>query len=63
MDERINSRATIDIGVWANTIAHIPNGSSPIVLSRAAGHSPLDAKNAVSIPLVTAVAEEVPKNS
>ena len=60
-DERINSKARIDTGVWANTIAHIPNGSSPSVLSRAAGHNPLG--NVVLIPLVTAVAEEVPKNS
>ena len=61
IDERIKSNASIEIGVWANTIAHIPNGSSPSVASNAAGHS--FSGNVVSIPLVTTSELEEPRNS
>ncbi len=61
IDERIKSNATIEIGVWANTMAHIPNGSSPSVASNAAGHTL--SGNVVSIPLVTTAELEEPRNS
>ena len=60
-DERIKSNARMEMGVWAKTMAHIPNGSSPIEASNAAGHTP--SGNVVSIPLVTTAEVDVPRNS